>query len=123
MRIDGGDRRVSRSTLKADRSADISTFRLCVVTMICVVMVLPAIPAFADDKPSCPEMTKQLSDLRRQYVDYVHWRTDESKQVTFAGVTKLLDKILALKDKMRKANCGIRTRKSDLEGGPKKPGK
>ena len=64
------------------------------------------IPWIADAK-SCGEMTQELLRLRQEYHQYATGKPPESKEITFDGLAEILDKIVSLKDGLRKGGCKI----------------
>jgi hypothetical protein len=57
---------------------------------------------------SCAAMTQELARLRSEYHSYVSRGSKESNEITFDGLVAILDKIVALKNDMRKAEpCPI----------------
>jgi hypothetical protein len=65
------------------------------------LMILPS-PTFAK---SCGAMTKELEQLRAEYREYANGTSTKSDAVTFEGLCGILDKIVELKNAMRKSNC------------------
>jgi len=68
---------------------------------------------------SCGEMTRELLRLRQEYHQYATGKPPESKEITFDGLTEILDKIVTIKNAMRKADCKIPPRRKDNR--PEKP--
>jgi hypothetical protein len=54
---------------------------------------------------SCEQMAKELQKVRREYHEFVNHPTLEKGDLTFDEITARLDKIVDLKNKMRKAAC------------------
>lgn len=54
---------------------------------------------------SCTEMAKKLQKLRREYHQYVNHPALDKADLTFEEIAARLDKIVELKNKMRKAAC------------------
>lgn len=65
---------------------------------------------------SCGEMTRRLARLRLQYHEYAGNAQGKSGEVTFEGLVEILDKIVHLKDEMRKMNCKVPPRPTDYKG-------
>lgn len=66
--------------------------------------VLWALPLRAEAE-SCRQMAKELQKLRREYHELVNHPTLEKGDLSFEEITERLDKIVELKNKMRKAAC------------------
>ncbi|MBI5571706.1 MAG: hypothetical protein HY914_17320 [Desulfomonile tiedjei] len=63
---------------------------------------------------SCGEMTRELVRLRQEYHEYATRKLPESKEITFDGLTEILDKIVSVKNAMRKLDkCKIPPRRKD----------
>jgi hypothetical protein len=60
---------------------------------------------------SCDKMTKELAELRIEYTTYAETKSSKSDSVTFEGLCEILDKIVELKNAMRKAGCKVPPRK------------
>ncbi len=56
-------------------------------------------------------MTKELEDLRIEYRTYADNNRTKSDSATFEGLCEILDKIVELKNTMRKAGCKVPARK------------
>jgi hypothetical protein len=57
---------------------------------------------------SCAAMTQDLARLRQEYHQYVNGKSKDSAEITFDGLVTILDKIVDLKNEMRKLNkCPI----------------
>jgi hypothetical protein len=54
---------------------------------------------------SCGAMTKELEQLRDDYRTYANSASTKSDSVTFEGLCEILDKIVELKNAMRKSGC------------------
>lgn len=52
---------------------------------------------------SCGAMTKELEQLRAEYREYAHGGSTKSGAVTFEGLCEVLDKIVELKNAIRKS--------------------
>ncbi len=60
---------------------------------------------------SCGAMTKELEHLRAEYREYANGTSIKSDPVTFEGLCEILDKIVELKNAMRKSDCKISPRR------------
>jgi exopolyphosphatase/pppGpp-phosphohydrolase len=69
------------------------------------VISIPAMSSAAN----CAASTKELNRLRQEYKNYVA-TASKSGTVSFDELTKILDKIVKVKDEMR-ANCPIPPRR------------
>jgi hypothetical protein len=79
-----------------------------------LVLVL-ILPEMAIAK-SCASMTQELSRLRQDYHKYATTPPSDGAAITFDGLAAILDKIVALKNDMRKSpNCKIPPRRKILE--------
>ena len=56
-------------------------------------------------------MSKELGELRVEYTAYAEANSSRSDLVTFEGLCEILDKIVALKNAMIKADCRVPPRK------------
>jgi hypothetical protein len=56
---------------------------------------------------TCASMNRELSRLRAEYRSHARHTRDEPRDVAFQRLTAILDKIVALKHEMRKANCEV----------------
>jgi hypothetical protein len=56
---------------------------------------------------SCAALTQELARMRQEYHDYASGKSKTSGEVTFDGLVAILDKIVALKNEMRKSDCKI----------------
>lgn len=72
-----------------------------VIPLFALLSLLPSQVA----AESCADMAKELQKLRREYHEFVTHPTLEKGELTFEAITDRLDKIVALKNKMRKAAC------------------
>lgn len=71
------------------------------------IIVLPS-STFAK---SCGAMTKELGQLRDDYRTYADSASTKSGAITFEGLCEILDKIVELKNVMRKSGCKVPPRK------------
>jgi len=78
--------------------------------LICVCLLLSGAPAFAASSKSCAAMTRDLARLRTEYHAYVTSPAAKDGGITFDDLTQVVDKIVDLKNDMRKAGCKIRPR-------------
>lgn len=76
--------------------------------------VLVAGPVWPAGPKTCRGMTQELAVLRNEYRNYVTGQPlsagnphHVSKDITFEGLAEILDKIVAVKNAMRKQNCKI----------------
>jgi hypothetical protein len=59
---------------------------------------------------NCPAMNKELARLRMEYHRQAASASSRTGSVSFEELAVILDKIVELKDSMRKLNCEIRAR-------------
>lgn len=68
-----------------------------------MLMIMPCAAA----AKNCGEMTKELRRLRVEYHEFVTGPGAENDNKSFEELTDKLDKIVDLKNEMRKASCEI----------------
>jgi hypothetical protein len=84
--------------------------------VLAVMLGLVIVPTGTAQAASCGEMTKRLARLRLQYHEYASNSQNQRGDVTFEGLVEILDKIVHLKDEMRKLNCKVPPRPADYKG-------
>jgi hypothetical protein len=69
----------------------------------------------------CGAMTRELGQLREEYRAYANSASSKPDAVTFEGLCEILDKIVELKNTMRKSGCKVppRNPKARLEREPR----
>jgi hypothetical protein len=85
------------------------TMKKTVLALALVISIPTMCPA-----ANCAAATKELNRLRLEYKNYVA-TASKSGTVSFDELTKILDKIVKVKDEMR-ANCPIPPRKKPPAG-------
>ncbi len=78
--------------------------------LLCVVF-----PGWVSAQKSCGAMTKELHRLRVEYHQTVNSPDAKMRRVGFDELAEILDKIVDLKNEMRKTNCKIPPRPKTFE--------
>lgn len=73
---------------------------------VAVLLLCIAFPGWVSAQKGCRAMTKELYQLRLQYHRVVSDR-DAKTRPGFDELVEILDKIVDLKNQMRKTNCDI----------------
>ena len=80
-----------------------------IIRLLALALII-SLPSWSFAK-SCGEMTKELEQLRVDYRTYANSASTKSDSVTFEGLCEILDKIVELKNAMRKSGCKLPPRK------------
>ena len=76
--------------------------RVVAAILLCIVF-----PGWASAQKSFGAMTKELYQLRLEYHQLVNGPDAKSRRITFDELVQVLDKIVDLKNRMRRSNCKI----------------
>ena len=68
-----------------------------------ILALIISLPSWSLAAKSCGKMTKELEALRGEYREYANGRLTKSDSVTFEGLCEILDKIVELKNAIRKS--------------------
>ena len=87
-----------------------------IIRLLALALII-CLPSWSFAK-SCGAMTKELEQLREEYRTYANSTSTKSDAVTFEGLCEILDKIVELKNAMRKSSCKIPPRKPKVRTEP-----